>query len=40
MFHVKHWGYISKGTQDNVSRETINPKMLLKFRETFSVKPI
>lgn len=39
MFHVKHWGYISKGTQDNVSRETINPKMLLKFRETFSVKP-
>ena len=46
MFHVKHKSFFNKKSQDNVSRETLEPKILKKntvkhnflynkYRETF-----
>lgn len=35
MFHVKHREMYFNHPQDNVSRETFLPKILLRIRETF-----
>ena len=34
MFHVKQYYLFNKVIQDNVSRETLKPNILLKKRET------